>query len=170
MGHFREGKARPEPLFNGRLGGSPLHNEWSGRIMDEDEIRLGVIGCGGFGLVCAPAVRPGARREADRHGGDAPRGRTRRRAAVRHPRHRGRRQAPGPRRRRPGLHRDAAVSASSPGDGRARGRQARHLREAAGHDARAGRRHDRVGPEERPAARRQPDAAVQPGLRRRRAV
>ena len=135
--------------------------------MDQGEIGLGVIGCGGFGLYALQqfAQVPGVRLA----GWPGRIGRRRRRgAAVRHPRHRGRRHDAGAGRRRPGLHRHSAVPAPSAGHGGVPGRQARDLREAAGDDGRAGRRDDRRRAPERPPARRQPDAAVQPRHRRGR--
>ena len=114
--------------------------------MDHGEIRLGVIGCGGFGLF---ALQQFAQVPGVKLVGMAGTHRPAALAAARgsDSRHRGRRRDPGARRRRPGLHRHPAVPPPPAGDGRPRGRQARDLREAAGDDRRPGRRDDRAGAE-----------------------
>ena len=115
--------------------------------MDDDLIRLAVIGCGGFGLFAlqqftqVPGVKlvgmAGTHRPAALAAA----------AAVRHSRT-SRRSANSCGRDDV----DLVYIATPPflhypaGDGCAGGRQARHLRETAGHDGRAGRRDDRRSP------------------------
>ena len=87
--------------------------------------------------VRAPAVHPGARRQARRHGRHPPaRGAGRGRPVRGRERRRRRRPPPAGRRGR-GLHRHPAVPPPPAGDGRPGGRQARDRREAAGPDRRA---------------------------------
>ena len=135
--------------------------------MDDGLIRLGVIGCGGFGLFAlqqftqVPGVRlvgmagthrPASLAAAARFGVENvdDLGAFLGRDDV-----------------------DVVYIATPPflhhraGDGRPGGRQARDRREAAGPDRRPGRRADRRRPAAGPAAGRQPDAAVQPAVRRR---
>ena len=71
------------------------------------------------------------------------------------------------RRYRPGLHRHATLSASSPGDGRVRAGKHVICEKPSGDDGGPGRRNDRLGPPAQPAPGGQPDAAVQPALRGR---
>ena len=103
-------------------------------------IRLGVIGCGGFGLFAMqhfaqlPGVQPVAMAGTHREASIA----AARRFGM--PDVQEVEALPRPRRRRPGLHRHAAVSALRAVAGRTPARQARHLREAAGRHGRAGRR------------------------------
>ena len=136
-------------------------------LMNQGEIRLAVIGCGGFGLY---ALQQFAQVPGVKLVGMAG---THREAAL----------AAAQRFGIPDIEDvdkllarddvDLVYIATPPflhypqATGRARGRQARHLRETAGDDGRAGRRHDRGGKEERPVARGQPDAAVQPAVTRR---
>ena len=87
--------------------------------------------------VRAPALHPGARRQARRHGRHPPARVAGRGRPVRGRERRRRRRVPPARRRGRGLHRHPAVPPPPAGDGRPGGRQARDRREAAGPDRRA---------------------------------
>ena len=136
------------------------HGRWRRRIGGDRLRRLRPVR--------PPAVRAGARGQARRHGRHAPARVARRGRPVRHREHRGRRRRSSRRddvdlvyiATPPFLHHPQAMAALEAG---------KHVicEKPLAMTVAPGRRDDRRRPAARPAARRQPDAALQPALRRR---